>query len=154
AGTDLSYVNMVVMNDGFESAMRMVSDVARNPAFAAAEIERQKQQALSAQQVSHDDPSYIADSVFDRLVYRFHPYGLPGSGTAESIAAISRDDLVAFHTNYFVPNNAILAVVGDVTADDAFATAKKVFGDWQARDLQLDTVIDPPDPARRVIVIN
>ena len=77
AGTDLTFVNMVVMKDSFDTGLRMLSDMARQPAFAPAEIERQRQQMLSGQKVSQEDPGYIANSVFDRLVYGFHPYGMP-----------------------------------------------------------------------------
>jgi zinc protease len=154
AGTDLTFVNMVVMKDSFETGMRMLSEMARQPGFASAEIERQRQQMLSGQQVSREDPEYIANSVFDRLVYGFHPYGMPANGTPQTIASLTREDLVAFHSRYFVPNNAILAIVGDVTADEAFTAAKKVFGDWAKKDLPPQTFIDPPDPTRRVIVVN
>jgi zinc protease len=154
AGTDLTFANMVVMKDSFDAGMRMLSEMARQPAFAPAEIERQRQQMLSGQQVSREDPEYVANSVFDRLVYGFHPYGMPANGTPQTIAGLTRDDLVAFHTKYFVPNNAILAIVGDVTAEEAFAAAKKAFGDWAKKDLPPQTFIDPPDPTRRVIVVN
>jgi zinc protease len=154
AGTDLTFVNMVVMKDSFDTGLRMLSDMARQPAFAPAEIERQRQQMLSGQTVSLEDPGYIANSVFDRLVYGFHPYGMPESGTPQTIAALTRDDLIAFHTRFFAPNNAILAIVGDVTAEEAFTAAKKVFGDWQKRDLPVQTFTGPPDPTRRVIVVN
>jgi zinc protease len=154
AGTDLTFVNMVVMKDSFETGMRMLSEMARQPGFAPAEIERQRQQMLSGQQVSREDPEYIANSVFDRLVYGFHPYGMPANGTPQTIAGLTREDLVAFHSRYFVPNNAILAIVGDVTAEEAFTAAKKVFGDWAKKDLPPQTFIDPPDPTRRVIVVN
>jgi zinc protease len=154
AATDLTHVNMVVMKDSFEFGMRTLSDMARHPAFDKGEIERQRQQMLSGLQVSAQDPEYIANAVFDRLVYGFHPYGMPDSGTPDTLPALTRDDLVAFHSKYFHPNNAILAVVGDVTADEAFTMAKKVFGDWQKRDLATDTYIEPPDPTRRLIVVN
>ena len=154
AATDVTFVNMVVMKDSFETGLRMVSDMARHPAFAQAEIERQRQQMLSGLRVSLDDPEFIANAVFDRLVYGFHPYGMPDSGTPETISSLTRDDLVAFHDRYFAPNNAILAIVGDVTADEAFAAAKKVLGDWQRRDLPAETLALPPDPTRRVIVVN
>jgi zinc protease len=154
AGTDLTFVNMVVMKDSFDAGMRMLSDMARQPAFAPAEIERQRQQMLSGEKVSAEDPGYIANSVFDRLVYGFHPYGMPASGTTPTIAALTRDDLVAYHNRFFMPNNAILAIVGDVTAEEAFASARKVFGDWQKRDLPAQTFVGPPDPTRRVIVVN
>jgi zinc protease len=154
AGTDLTFVNIVVMKDSFEKGMRMLSDISRQPGFAQAEIDRQKQQTLSGLRVSLEDPEYIANSVFDRLVYGFHPYGLPETGTTETVSSITRDDLIAFHQKNFLPNNAILAIVGDVTADEAFTTAKKVFGDWEKRDLPTQAFIDPPDPTRRVIVVN
>jgi zinc protease len=154
AGTDLTFCNMVVMKDSFDTGLKILSDMARQPAFATAEIERQRQQMLSGQKVSAEDPGYIANSVFDRLVYGFHPYGMPENGTPETIAGLTRDDLIAFHTRYFMPNNAILAIVGDVTADEAFAAAKKIFGDWQKRDLPVQTLIGPPEPTRRVIVVN
>jgi predicted Zn-dependent peptidase len=154
AGTDLTFLNMVVMKDSFDTGLKMLSDMARQPAFAPEEIERQRQQMLSGQKVSLEDPGYIANSVFDRLVYGFHPYGMPENGTPQTLARLTRDDLVAFHTRFFMPNNAILAIVGDVTAPEAFAAAKKIFGDWQKRDLPAQTFVGPPDPTRRVIVVN
>ncbi len=87
AGTDLSFVNMIVMKDSFEVGLRMLSDIARRPAFAPDEIDRQRQQMLSSLQVSFEDPEFIADSVFRRLVYGFHPYALPQTGTPETLAA-------------------------------------------------------------------
>ena len=152
AGTDLTFVNMVVMKDSFERGMRMLSDMARQPGFDPAEIDRQKQQTLSAARQPRG--SSVANSVFDRLVYGFHPYGLPESGTPETVGSITRADLLAYHQKYFVPNNAIFAIVGDVTAEEAFSTAKKVFADWEKRDLEPQKFIDPPDPTRRVIVVN
>src|SRR6202166_874507 len=146
AGTDLSFVNAVVMKDSFETGLRLLSDVARRPTFAAEEIERQRQQMLSSLQVSFEDPGVIADAVFRRLGYGFHPYGMPQSATPQTLAAITRDDLVAFHRRNFVPNNAILAIVGDITDQEAFGAVRKVFGDWERRDVPPDTFIAPPEP--------
>jgi zinc protease len=154
AATDLTFCNMVVMKDSFEKGMRMLSELAREPGFAPAEIERQLQQMVSGLTVSLEDPEYIANSVFDRLVYGFHPYGMPNTGTSETLGSLTREDLTAFHNRYFAPNNAILAIVGDVTAEEAFATAKKVFGDWEKKDLPTEKFIQPPDPTRRVVVVN
>ncbi len=154
AGTDLSFVNMIVMKDSFETGLRMLSDVARRPNFDAEEIDRQRQQMVSSLQVSFQDPEFIANAVFRRLVYGFHPYGLPQSGTPETIAAITRDDLVAFHRRNYVPNNAIVAIVGDLTDEEAFEGVKNVFSDWERRDVPPDTFLPPPDPTRRIVVIN
>jgi len=154
AGTDLTFVNVLVMKDGFDAGLRILSDMARTPGFAAEEIERQRQQALSTMRVNLDSPEFVADAVFDRMVYGTHPYGNPQKGTPESIASITRADLVAFHQTYFVPNNAILAVVGDITADEAFANVTRVFGDWPRKELPPSQFVAAPDPTRRVLVVN
>jgi zinc protease len=154
AATDVTYLNMVVMKDSFEAGLRMLSDMARHPAFAPAEMDRHLQQTLAGLRVSLEDPDYVADAVFDRLVYGFHPYGMPHTGTPETISGITRDDLVAFHKKFFAPNNAILAIVGDVTADGAFDLARKVFGDWERREIPVEKFIDPPAAMRRLVVVD
>jgi zinc protease len=154
AGSDLSFVNAVVMKDSFGLAMDLLADVVRNPAFSEEEIDRQRQQAVSGLQVSQNDPDYLASVVFDRLVYGFHPYGLPNSGTAESLAAVTREDLQQFHARYFVPNNMILAIVGDLTSEEAFGAAERVFGKWPRADVPVQKLIEPPPPTRRVVIID
>jgi len=154
SGSDLSFVNIVVMKDSFDVGMDLLADVVRNPAFAADEIERQKQQAISSLQVSRGDPDYVASVLFDRLVYGFHPYGLPNSGTPETLAAITRADLEAYHRRNFVPNNMILAIVGDVTNEEAFAAAQRAFGGWPRAALEPLKTVDPPPPTRRIVIVD
>jgi zinc protease len=155
AGTDLTFVNAVVMKDSFDFALTLVSDVARHPAFAPDEIDRQRQQILSSLKVSYEDPEYLANVVFDRLVYGFHPYGKPNTGTPESISKLTRDDLIAFHKAFFAPNNAILAIVGDITPEEAFKGAERAFGSWQRRpEATPTTPAPPPEPTRRVVIVD
>lgn len=154
SGTDLSFIQAIVMKDSFNLALDLVSDIARNPAFAAEEIERQRQQMLSGLKVSYEDPEYLAGVVFDRLVYGFHPYGRPDAGTPQSIAAIGRQDLVTFHKTWFGPNNAILAIVGDVSAEEAFAGAERAFGKWAKLDTIPSRSSELPPPTRRVVVVD
>jgi zinc protease len=96
----------------------------------------------------------VAGLVIDRLIFGFHPYGLPGSGTEKSLQSLSRADFVEFHKRYFVPNNALVAVVGDISAADAMAGIEKYFGDWATGDLPKFEPIAPPEPTKRVIVID
>jgi zinc protease len=154
AGSDLSFVNAVVLKDSFALGLDLVSDLVRHPAFASEEIERQRQQVLSGLKVSYDDPDYLAGVVFDKVVYGAHPYGRPDSGTPSSIASISRQDLIAFHRSWYGANNAILAVVGDVTAEEAFAGAERAFGSWGQAPNTPPRAPDPPPSTRRVVVID
>ena len=142
------------MKDSIAFGLDMVSDLARNPKFAPEELERQRQQILSGLKVGYEDPDYIAGMVFDRLVYGFHPYGRPDSGTPQSIASITRDDLVAFHKAWFGANNAILAIVGDISHEEAFAGAERAFGKWGRSEATAAKPVEPPPPTRRVVVID
>jgi zinc protease len=154
ATSDLTSITAVVMKDSLAFGLDMVADLARRPTFAAEELERQRQQILSSLKVGYEDPDYVANLVFDRLVYGFNPYGKPDTGTPESIASISRDDLAAFHKRWFGANNAILAVVGDVSHEEAFAGALRAFGDWARVENAAAKPIEPPPPTRRVVVVD
>lgn len=154
SGDDFTSISAIVMKDSFDLAMDLVADLARNPAFAPDEIERQMEQVTSTQQVNANDPDYLASAVFRRLVYGFHPYGLPGSGTPETFASITREDLQEFHRQYFVPNNMVLAIVGDVTQEEAAAAAERTFGSWPRGEAPPWRGIDPPDPTRRIVVVD
>jgi zinc protease len=154
AGSDVTFINAAVMKDSLGVALDLVSDLTRHPAFAKEEIERQRQQILSGLKVSYDDPDYLAGVVFDRLVYGFHPYGKPDSGTPESIGAITREDLLVFHRRWFGANNAILAIVGDVTADEAFAGAQRAFGSWERVEVPPVKPEAAPPPTGRVVIVD
>jgi zinc protease len=154
AGTDLTYVSTIVLKDNLPLAWELMSDMVRRPAFLQQELDRQRQQALSGMKVAEQDPDSVADHVIDRLIYGFHPYGLPGNGTVESLSSITRQDLVDFHQRHYLPNNALIAVVGDVSADEAMAGLTQVFGEWPQGTAPPFQPIEPPQPAKRVIVVD
>jgi zinc protease len=153
-GRDLTYVDVTIRKDGLDLGMALLADVLRRPAFAPEELERQRQQVAGALRVSYEDPGYAADVVFDRIVYGFHPYGAPGDGTPASVATLTRDDLVAFHRRHYAPNNCLLAVVGDVAADEAMAAVAKAFGDWSRQDVPANRPGALPTPSRRVVILD
>ena len=153
-GRDLSYANVTIMKDGLGLGMNLLADVVRRPAFAQEELDRQRQQIVAALRVSYQDPVYVASVVFDRLVYGFHPYGFQGNGTPASVEKLTRDDLVEFHRRYYAPNNCILAVVGDLTIDEAMAAVTGAFGDWARQEIPVDPAVEPPKPTQRVVVVD
>jgi zinc protease len=154
AGTDVTFADLTVLKDSLGLGLDLLSDIVRSPAFAQAEIDRQRDQLRSALRVSYQDPDYVASVVFKRLVYGFHPYGFPGTGTPASIERITRSDLIEHHQRYFTPGNSLLAVVGDVVAGEAFAAVEKTFGGWAPRDVVAQLALEPPAPTRRVVIID
>lgn len=154
SGNELTYVYGAVIKDQTDLALSLASDIVQHPAFSADEITLHRRQALSSMQVAYDDPDYIANMVVDRLVFGRHPYGRPSEGSPESLDRITQADLIAFHRAWFVPNNALLAIVGDLSAEEAFAAAERAFGSWSRRDVPVVQAVEPPAPARRVVVVD
>jgi zinc protease len=128
---DASTATVGVMSSKIGEAMNILSDVVRKPTFKAEEVERLRQQYLDVLTVSLGQPGTIARYVAGRVVFGDLPYGHPLGGTPESLARITRDDIVKMHSKFYRPDNAILVIGGDIRAKDAFDLAKRNFGDWQ-----------------------
>src|ERR1700722_2832708 len=130
-GRDATAITLQVVKKDVGVGMDLMSDVVLHPAFAADELERQRQQVLSNLQVEYSDPGYLATVVFARSIYGDGGYGLPEEGTPGSVKKLTRDELVRFHDANYAPNQALLGFAGDITPDEAFAIAEKYFGLWQ-----------------------
>lgn len=158
AGWDSSGATVGVTSSRFDSALEILADVIRNPAFKDEEIERLRRQYLNNLKVSLGQPGSIARFAAARVVYRDAPYGHPLSGTPESLPRIKRDDIVGIHSVFYRPDNAILVIGGDMTPENGFALAQKFFGDWAkpATALPKMPVGTPVSDAknRRILVID
>jgi zinc protease len=128
AGADSSGVSLESRADRISDAMTVMADVVRNPAFAAPEVERQRQQTLDGLQVALRQPGTVARSAMSRLLFGLGPYGSVSSPV--SVAAIKPEDLVSFHGTHWRPDNALLVITGDVSEADGFKLAETYFGDW------------------------
>jgi len=156
AGYDGTSLSLTVKSDQLEPGMRVFADVARNPTFAEEELERLRQQSLSDLQVALSDPGVIASYAAARVVHGQAAYGQVLSGTRGSLEKIGRADVAGFHRAWWRPDNATLVLTGDVTPEQGFALAEKLFGDWARPAAALPTVANPsgaPAP-RRVILID
>jgi zinc protease len=111
------------------ATLDLLADMLVNPAFPADALERLRAQRLVALVQARDQTGAIASRVFPRILYGdAHPYGQ--NVTEESIKAITRDDVVAFHRAYFRPGAALVTVVGDVDSAAAKATIEKALAGW------------------------
>ncbi|MCU1383911.1 MAG: peptidase domain protein [Acidobacteria bacterium] len=130
--SDLSAVRLHVPVARLADALPIMADVALRPTFPKDELERQRQQRLTSMLQGRDDPPTIASVAFSRVLYgKGHRYGTPQMGTAETIKTFTSEDLRAFYTATFRPENAVLLAVGDVTADKVMPLFEKSFGAWK-----------------------
>ncbi len=128
AGVDSSAVSLQTRSDRAEEAFTVFADVARNPAFADDELDRARQQALDGLQVALSQPGSIAQFAMTRALYGEAPYGAIAS--ARSLTAITRQNMAGFHGAHWRPDNGVLVITGDVSADEGFALAERHFGAW------------------------
>jgi len=133
--------------------LALLGDVAMNPTFPDQEIGIIKQQRLQSVSQQKASPQFLANWEFRRALFGSHPYARI-TETAESIQAIDRARIEAFHKGHYLPNNAFLLIVGAVDPGTAMATAEKVFGGWAKGTVQKPTFTPPPPlSGKRVVFI-
>jgi predicted Zn-dependent peptidase len=138
-----------------EIAFNLLSDMMLNAAFVDGELQKEKRQQIAALVGRRDDAERVADEAFDGWLFGTHPYGRPVDGTEASVAAIGRADVAAFYETRVVPNNAVLAIVGDIDAASAAQKAERYFGPWKRRAVADARPADPvPVKGRRVLLID
>lgn len=152
---DSASASLEVTSDQLDPGLDLLADVVLRPSFPAEELERWRRQALNTLQVQMEDAGYLADASFARAVFSGHPYGLPEEGTPESVRGLTREDLVAFHREHYVPNQTIVAVVGDVKAGDTFARVERAFGAWaRGKEQEIPKVETPRRDKPRIVVVD
>jgi len=110
--------------------LNLLSEVLRYPAFPEEHVERVRGQIITGLQMREHNTRAMAALRFQEIAYEGHPYGISSSGYMDTITAITRDDLLAFHKN-LGPRGAIVAVVGAVKAEQAVEMVREAFGDWE-----------------------
>lgn len=156
SGVDFSNVYANAPADVFPQAIALMADLVRNPAFAGEELERQQAQTLDGLRVALSQPGTIASQSVARVIYGGAPYGAPSSGTVNSIPAIDRSDVAAFHQAHYRPSGATLVFSGKITPAEARVLAQQAFGDWRNPAEAATLVAHPAGTALspRVVVID
>ena len=110
--------------------LNLLSDSLRQPVFPEQQVQRLRAQLLTGLTLRSQDTSDMAALSFEQIVYRHHPYQRPEDGYPETIQAISRQDLVDFHTRYYGPRGMVIAIVGAVSPKDAHKLVEHAVGNW------------------------
>lgn len=153
AGWDSTSASTTVLVNRADLAAELLADVVMNPKFADEEIDRARTQTLSGLQLARSSAGTVANEVFDHVTYGDSPYARPIGGTAETVGAIKRDDIVAFHKSQYVASNATIAIVGALTAGEAFELAQKHFGAWEKGTPPAAPAAHAAVPGKRRVII-
>jgi zinc protease len=132
SGVDSSSLQLYVPVGRLVDALPLMADVSQRPTFPKQELERLRQQRLGMLLSSRGDPDTIAALAFARGIYGpSHRNAAAQIGTADSIKALTPEDLKAFHKSAYRPANSTLIVVGDVAEDRVMPLLETHFGKWQ-----------------------
>ena len=104
-----------------DQSIRLLARLLAHPSIPDDFLRRDKARTISSIKEALTKPESIADKAFWRLAYNGHPYA--NEATVETVEAITRDDLLQFHQTHYVANRAVIAMIGDVSREQANAIA-------------------------------
>ena len=155
ASMDSSLVATQTLTRNFPDALELLADVALHPAFPNAEIERVRKEREAALVQEKDDPFSVASRVMRTALYgAHHPYGYPDIGTADSLKAVSREDLVKFWQEHYFPNDAALIVSGNIKLAALQPLVEKAFGGWKQGKPAAAASAAPESADARLILVD
>ncbi|MBE7440753.1 MAG: insulinase family protein [Spirochaetales bacterium] len=138
-------------------SLPILADVALNPAFAPADLNREITLLKAAIDKEKSDPDGMALRTLPAFLYgKDHPYGRPlsGSGYPNTVEKLTAADLATQHTERFAPGNAFLVLAGDLTLEDARRLAQKSFGKWEQREVQPLKLAAVAPAANQVLILD
>ncbi|MDN3918753.1 M16 family metallopeptidase [Roseateles violae] len=132
AGREDARIELASLKTHFAKGLSLLADVALNPVFAPAEVERQRAARLAALAQQREEPEAVAGVVAARALYGdAHPLGASALGDEAALQAVDSAALRAFWQANYRPDQAALVVAGDVTEAELRPLAERLFGAWQ-----------------------
>lgn len=163
---DMSFVRLQATAANLRPSLGILADVVLNPSFPADQFAIQKQRRLAQIGQEKANPNALVQRVLPQIIYGAnHAYGKPASGYEKTVEAISREDLMKWHADWFKSGSSTIVVTGDATLATLLPALEEAFGSWKmgtAPAKNLPTVaktsgrkiylIDKPDAPQSTIV--
>ena len=165
ASDDFTIVSASSLSLYSSEILALLAEVVLRPTFPENELDLYRRNTIESLKFQRSQPGFLANEQAARLVYGNHPYATVSPNAAD-IEKLDREALIKVHAEKFIPNNAMLIVVGDVERDEFIAELSEHFGDWQqgtvaeekfeappTRNSRSLTIVDRPGSAQSNIVI-
>jgi zinc protease len=155
SSTDSSMVGTHSLTRSFPEALELLADVALHPTFPKEEIVRVRSERLAALVQEKDEPFAVALRVLTTALYGpRHPYGYPDSGSAESLKATTREDILNFWQRNYFPDDAALIVTGNIKLAALKPLLEKEFGAWKPGKSSAPVMSAPEGTDARLIIVD
>jgi len=131
--------------------LNVTADLLTNSVFPEDRVKQQIERRVAQIKSRLDVPSVQASDSFNEIVFKGHPEHRPAIGYAETVASLTRQDMLDFFHRFYVPNNTVLAVVGDIDKAEVKKRVEEAFGAWaKARDFHLPEIRTPRRQSERI----
>jgi zinc protease len=150
---DNASIAINVLTSNASQGLDLLADVAEHPAFRAEDVERRRKQRLVRIAQETDNVQIMAQRVGPKLIFGDEPYGLPSTGTVESVTGLTPAEITGFYGAHYGPQDSALVLVGDVTRADAEKLAKQYFGKWTGSAAAKPSIPAAPAPQPTHVVI-
>ena len=153
-GRDAFYGSFETLTQNRDGAVELLTLAINRPRFDAEAVERMRGQYLAGLVAAARDPTRVSAEQWMALAFAGHPYGRPPNGTPQSVAGITRDDLVAFRARTFAKDNLRVVAVGDIDAAALGVMLDTIFGALPAKAKLTPVANTEPKAAQRLKVID
>jgi zinc protease len=143
AGADSSAISIAGLAEFSGGLLELAGDLARNASFPNEEFERERRQKIEELRIERTTPGFLGSERLRRVLFGAHPYAIVAP-TEEQVGAYRQEQLSDFYHRYYVPENALLLVVGDFATDAMLAQIEKAFGSWKAPQPEVQKSPAPP----------
>lgn len=137
SGNNSFSASLEVMKPDLALGLEVLADVLQNPAFPDNEVDLEKKAQAAAIKADEEKPTMVARNLTRQKLFGSHPYALPPNGRLESVEKLTSADLRAMHKELVVANNGVMAVFGDVKADEVVKLIEKNLGKMPAGKLAM-----------------
>ncbi len=121
---------LVLPAENFEAGLEILSDMLKHPVFDDIELEKEKDVILSEIKMNRDNPRRYFQTRFFKHAFLINPYNLPIIGFETLFLKLTREDIRNFHNKWYIPNNMIIAVAGNIEHETALGKIKENFQDF------------------------
>ena len=150
---DFTAYFQMIARDRLETVMEMEADRMVNLRLAEEDAITERDVILEERRSRVDnEPSSLLGERLAAVQYLNHPYRLPVIGWFHEIQSFTREDALAFYRTWYTPNNAVLVVVGDITAEELRPLAERTYGRIASRPVPpRNRLREPPQASERVV---
>jgi len=123
--------SLTIPANNFDKGLDILKDMITAPTFDKQQLQKEKEVILNEIRLNRDDPKRYLDRLFFQAAYSKAPFNLPIIGLEPLFTKLGQEDVVSFYNKWYVPNNIIVSVAGDIQAADVMEKVNAVFSDFK-----------------------